>query len=320
MELSKISIIVPIYNVEKYLARCIESLINQTYTNIEIILVDDGSYDNSPFICDKYAYVDSRITVLHKENGGLSDARNSGLEVARGEYLTFIDSDDYVKEDYILNMQGIAKRYNADLVQCAFELGTNDTFKQQNREFQIIEYTKDDKFKNSYVKITAWAKLYKRKLFDKTRFPKGHYYEDDAIAHILLYNANKLVIYTEPMYYYYQSPESIMRKQGGFNFYIDDFLYVYHQKFDFFKSLNEINLLKHTQKRFCIGLILAYIYCYKSKNNKFKCPELYSIYLNGLRELDFKDQISIKERLLLYTFKLFPSAFAFTLSILKIKK
>ena len=118
MENQLISIIVPIYNVEKYLKQCIESIISQTYRNIEIILVDDGSPDNCGKICDEYSQKDKRIIVLHKENGGLSDARNKGIDIAKGDYLTFVDSDDFVNIDYIEKLYNSIKFNNTKLAQC----------------------------------------------------------------------------------------------------------------------------------------------------------------------------------------------------------
>ena len=128
MEEELISVILPIYNVEKYLEKCLKSVINQTYKNLEIILVDDGSKDNSPQICDEYAVKDKRIVVIHKSNGGLSDARNAGIEIAKGKYIALIDSDDYVEKDYVQFLYQLIKENNAEMSICSHTvLYTNRT-------------------------------------------------------------------------------------------------------------------------------------------------------------------------------------------------
>ena len=123
----KVSIIVPVYNVEKYLDKCIESIVNQTYRNIEIILVDDGSPDKCPEICNEWAKKDDRIKVIHKENGGLSSARNAALEIAQGDYITFVDSDDWIENDMIQSMLTCAAKNDADIVCCGFYFDNVDT-------------------------------------------------------------------------------------------------------------------------------------------------------------------------------------------------
>ncbi len=210
-----ISVIVPVYNVEKYIKECLESIINQTYRNIEIILVDDGSTDNSGKICDEYAKIDSRIKVIHKENEGISKTRNIGIEKACGEYIQFADSDDYMEIDAIEKIYNIAKEYNADIVSFSHYIlnngkligDYNNTIKELNTSEAIKELLLDNKIRN-YL----WEKMWKRELFKEIRFPEGKKFEDIATTAFLFEKANKVVFYDYPEYYYRQREGSILHK------------------------------------------------------------------------------------------------------------
>ncbi len=210
----KISVIVPIYKVEKYLLKCVESLINQTYKNLEIILVDDGSPDKCPQICDEYAQKDNRIKVIHKENGGLSDARNAGMKIATGEYISFIDSDDWVNTDMYQYMLKEALLHNADIVECniynAFEDKTEkyntDHYAIYNNNYDIMKaYIKDYN-----IKTVVWNKLYKKSLIKDIPFEFGKYNEDEFFTYQVLSRANFLIHIDNYYYYYRQRSGSIM--------------------------------------------------------------------------------------------------------------
>lgn len=165
----KISVIVPIYKVEDYLHRCVESIINQAYTNLEIILVDDGSPDNCPKICDEYAEKDSRIKVIHKENGGLSDARNTGLLVATGEYISFIDSDDYIDINMYKSIITYMEEHDLDIAECGIKHVYNNKIKQNDKlDKSIHVFNSEEALKELMLERrfhqTVWNKLYKTKL------------------------------------------------------------------------------------------------------------------------------------------------------------
>lgn len=207
-----ISIIVPIYNVDRYLRRCIESIINQTYKNIEIILVDDGSSDSSPEICDKYKEKDSRIIVIHKENGGLSSARNAGLEVAKGTLIGFVDSDDYIASDMYEKLKANMDKYSSDISACQFCIN----YKYSKRVSIVCSEEKifrgKEKFDNlKYIKAVAWNKLYKREIFRKIKYPDGKIYEDHLIICDVLNAAKKVSFINETLYYYTMRRSSITR-------------------------------------------------------------------------------------------------------------
>ena len=235
-----ISIIVPIYKVEPYLHKCIDSILNQTYKNLQIILVDDGSPDRCGEICDQYAKTDKRINVIHKENGGLSDARNCGIDVATGKYLSFLDSDDWLHNEYIEKLYELLKSSKSDISACDFlrtstEKVHTDYSNQTVYEFSNIEaleqYT--DGF---YVQmVVAWGKLYKRKLFEGIRFPVGRIHEDEFTTHRLLYKAKKVVYTTAQLLYYRQREDSIMKISFNINQKLDA-LDSYEERSAFFEA------------------------------------------------------------------------------------
>lgn len=210
-----ISVIVPCYNVEPYVSKCIESIINQSYITLEIILVDDGSSDNSGKICDEFAQKDNRITVIHKKNGGLSDARNVGIEIAKGEYFTFIDSDDYITDDYIDSLYELIVTYQAQMSISVFNsfyegsVPTKDNRKTSlskvfNSEEALITMFYQKDFDNN-----ACAKLYHRSLFNNIRFPKGKLYEDLATTYLLIQQCKKIAYTNYKNYYYLLRSNSI---------------------------------------------------------------------------------------------------------------
>ena len=209
-----ISVIIPVYNVEPYVKRCIDTVLNQTYKNIEIIIVDDGSTDNSGKICDEYKNKDNRVIVIHKENGGLSDARNTGIEKCKGKYIIFVDSDDYIETTMVEKLYNDIKSSNADISICGIYVSENDTIKEQvtpKKSFSISGNTKYDYIYNEYSlqTIVAWNKLYKRSIFKKIRYEKGRVHEDEIIICDILNNAKKISYMLEPLYYYIKRPGSI---------------------------------------------------------------------------------------------------------------
>lgn len=211
-----ISIIVPIYNVEKYLQQCIDSICTQTYPYLEIILVDDGSPDHCGDICDKNSEIDSRIVVIHKKNGGLSSARNVGLDIAKGKYISFVDADDTLHPKFIEILFGLCQQYDCDIAQCDFLCVAEDSIKLPlNLQSSVIVYNNKQALhelcsgKNAFKYSIAWNKIYKRELFNKIRYPLGRIHEDEFIAHLLLWKANKIVVTNQYLYYYLQRETSI---------------------------------------------------------------------------------------------------------------
>ena len=184
----KLTIIIPVYNVEATLERCIESVVHQDFNDYELILVDDGSPDSSPAICDKWAVKDQRIHVIHKENGGLSDARNAGLDIAQGDYITFIDSDDFIDpHTYTPLMSYLEDHPETDILEYPAVLFYNSE-KQEDLRFpnQTVYHDMEDYWyhEKAYEHSYAWNKLYRKSLFDEARFPTGVVFEDICTQHL----------------------------------------------------------------------------------------------------------------------------------------
>ncbi len=210
-----ISVIVPVYQVVPYLQHCIESIINQTYHNLEIILVDDGSTDGSGELCDKYASRDYRIKVIHQENGGLSEARNRGIDISKGEYLSFVDSDDWIDERFIEAMYEISVEAKSDIVQCAFQNIIDECLCKEKREGNYTVYSAKDFSIATYTLLSwkcnvVWNKLYKASLFDAIRYPVGKIHEDEFITYKLIWRANSIAVTNTRLYFYRQRTDSIM--------------------------------------------------------------------------------------------------------------
>lgn len=224
METNKISVVVPIYNVEKYLPRCIESLLAQTYQNLEIILVDDGATDRSAEICDEYAKKDARIKVIHKENGGLSDARNAGTKAATGTYIGFVDSDDFIVPDMYEKMATALAEQNADIAVCNYLYVDEDGKALAERNGSLPIEDKVLSGKEAVKKlvgpeyaywVTAWNRLYRSEIAKAVPFPKGKIHEDEYTAHMFYDKAEKVVGVSSAAYQYVVRENSIMTKKYG---------------------------------------------------------------------------------------------------------
>lgn len=217
-----ISIIVPVYNVEEFLNQCIKSVLGQSYKKLEIILVDDGSTDQSGKICDRYQMTDARIKVIHKENGGLSDARNTGLRLAKGKYYSFIDSDDYISSEMIQTMFDSLKRNQCDIAVCnMMRFGdTVDSVKFYYPAEREQVLAGRERFQ-TLNQPSVCNKLFCSELFNNIKFPKGKYYEDTYVYHELLYQAKKIVLTGKDSYWYRARPDSIVGRKQYTNQYFD---------------------------------------------------------------------------------------------------
>lgn len=208
-----ISVIVPVYNVEKYLKRCVDSILNQTYKNLEIILVDDGSPDRCGKICDEYAVKDNRVKVIHKENGGLSDARNTGIDVAKGKYISFIDSDDYVENEYVELLYTALINDRTDMAigshKVIYEEGA--VLEKATKEKSVLqpEEVLNRILYDNGIDLSAWAKLYKSQLFADIRFPKDRLFEDAATTYKLVDKSKNISIISKSTYNYVIRKNSI---------------------------------------------------------------------------------------------------------------
>ncbi|SFO24648.1 Glycosyl transferases group 1 [Pseudobutyrivibrio sp. UC1225] len=296
---NKISIIVPVYNVERYLERCVKSLINQTYTDLEIILVDDGSTDNSGKLCDELAEVDSRIKVIHQNNHGLSGARNSGLDVSSGRYIFFVDSDDYIDTDTCDKLLASAIRYRADVVACGiskvFDTKPEAPFTNSKSGMWSGREAVMEMMSNNNICTTAWNKLYKSSLWDEIRFPEERLHEDEATTYKILYKSTLVAYVPDCFYKYYQNQKSIM--SSGLENRYGDYVIALKERIHFFKSKNEAVLADYS-----ILVLLEYIkYVYRmTEDDKNILKKQYN---HLIREYKIPQNINVKKKLALYLWK-----------------
>lgn len=250
-----ISIIVPVYKVEKYIDRCVSSILTQTYSNLEIILIDDGSPDNCPNICENYARKDKRVKVIHKKNGGLSSARNVGISIAKGSYISFVDSDDWLETNAIELLYKCIIDNSADFV-----MGRNSRDKQFNN--QIVSYDKLS-FLNKLLKIGsqenvmyAWGKLYKRELFTDVQYIEGIICEDIPCTFELALKSNKICILNTLVYNYFINKYGIT--QTKFNSKVFDYLFIWNHMMKLALNYGDkdiINMVDINLKRADFGVL-----------------------------------------------------------------
>lgn len=253
-----ISVIIPVYNAEKYLKHCVDSVLQQSYRNFELILVNDGSVDNSLELCKKLALNDERIVVVDQENGGAGAARNTGLDTMQGRYVVFIDSDDYVNENYLLNLYLAAKFGAFDIAQCDLR----ETFDRDVSTAPVSyciedveQITKKRALNDRLYKVSIWGKIYSSRIFEGFRFQEGIIYEDDASYYIFVDKAERIAILHETLYYYFQSKNSVMRNDKKDK--STAFVEIYEERIRYFSSKGDKALLEGTYDRFCLVLMLT---------------------------------------------------------------
>ena len=307
-----ISIVIPVYNVEKYLSRCIDSVINQTYKNIEIILVDDDSPDNCPKICDDYAKKDKRIKVFHKENGGVSFARNIGINESKGEWITFIDSDDWVEKDYCETMLKIAQKNNADYVCCGYNRVYNDHKEIINGDESIKKYNNEEyllkllNVQNSYG--FCHMKLIKKQNLNKVTFDENIQVGEDALFNAsLCQNLSNVIVINKPLYNYNFNSQSVVRKfdKNYVNKYLDSMISMkeYINK----NYSNDKVVLQHLYNYVSYHVLLICVnYCYHPLNkNKMKSLKKVcniELFKKAIKKSNYND-MSITRKITLFTLK-----------------
>ena len=267
MTTSLISVIVPVYRVEKYLERCVKSILSQTYKNLEVILVDDGSPDQCPAICDACAEKDARVKVIHQENKGLSGARNAGIDAASGEYLAFVDSDDYVSPHFIEELYQLLQDTGCAIGQCRFSYVKGDGLVEEGdsafciyRGESLMEQLYGPEEKATCF-VVAWNKLYRADLFKETgiRYPEGRIHEDEATTYRLFHEAKKLAFLDRALYGYYT-------ENGGsitsvFSAKRLQWLTAHEERIAFFKKNGYEKLLPAAYRKLCDACITFYFRC-----------------------------------------------------------
>lgn len=302
-----ISVIVPVYNAEKYIERCVKSIQNQTYAFFELILVNDGSEDNSLKICKEMAQEDERIIVLNRANGGASAARNMGLKKMSGQYVVFADSDDYVSPSYIENLYLAAKKGRYDIVQCNMKSTDDIEIKPEKIQFEssdLHEITKRQALNERKYKVSVWGKIYASHIFRDFQFKEGIIYEDDASYYIFVDRAQKLGILNETLYFYFMSENSVMRNEKGDK--SDAFIGIYEDRIHYFKNKKENVLLEGTYDRFCLVLMLSLSSSYEHGNN-IKDRKRWLTLFRRYYPLVMKAQsVYTKDKVMFSLFRVFP--------------
>lgn len=219
METKKVSIVVPVYNVEKYLQYCIDSLVSQTYLNLEIILVDDASTDNCPAICDEAARKDGRIKVIHKNNGGAASARNAGLNIVTGDYVCFVDSDDYVENKYVQRLVNVLEQENADAAVCGFWYLYRDHLEKKGLSGVYTVMNQTDylqRFLTDWTCGLIWNKIFRKETLEDVRFTEGHKIDDEFFTYKIIMNCKRVVLFEAPLYYYRMRATSVMSASSAY--------------------------------------------------------------------------------------------------------
>ena len=261
-----VTVIIPVYNAYDYLERCVNTIINQTHNVLQIILIDDGSTDDSGDLCDTFAKNDKRIEVIHQINKGISGARNAGLDKARGEWITFVDSDDFVSRHYVEDMFA-ALNEDCDIVVCRYISVQNSTketdvsFRRFSTVERITGYTASIRHfgKEADLLNTSWAKLFRARLWQTLRYPEGKMNEDVHVAHTFLYNAKNIAITNAVLYAYVQSEGSLMRTK--FSIRNLDVVDAWQEAIRFFSKENRPEIVHIARRVYCCRIFDACCIC-----------------------------------------------------------
>lgn len=305
----KVSVVVPIYNSEKYIERCIKSLLSQEFDSYEIVLVDDGSTDTSSELCESYKKNCDRVKVLHKKNGGMSDARNYGVKYSSGQYITFVDSDDSVVPEYISTLFDLILKYNADMSLGGFNIIENDKIlNSKNKE--DCDYCLDGKetfrklLYGGDVSSSACSLMIKRECALKNEFPVGRYHEDDLTSYKYYLDSNKVAITNRRIYNYYQNEGSVMHT---FNQQILDLLYATENYFKVAKEMGSSFYLAASCRKFIVYLYIIKYYPDIKSKYCFEYKEIVE-YLNKMKWkiiTSYKYPFELKKKAIKYIFKLY---------------
>lgn len=305
----KVSLIVPVYNVEKYLRKCIDSILNQTFTDFELILVNDGSLDSSGDICEEYKRRDNRIKVINKKNGGLSEARNFGIDIAIGEYIGFIDSDDYIEKNMIEILYKSIVENDSDIAICGYYIDFDKiNIKNNNIEKNLVLTSQQAIEIIPDISPAAWNKLYKRNIFEKIRYPIGKFNEDVYILLDILEKANKISYCKERLYHYIQRSNSITKSE--FNDKKWDCVFAWEKNLNIVRERYE-NAIKAVEYKY-FG---SYIYLldsiiitpkYKNNNNYIKIKKFIN---NNIKHILKNPFIKLKRKISLIAFMIYPDIY-----------
>lgn len=311
----RLSIIVPIYNVEKYLSRCIESILNQTFKDFELILVNDSSTDNCKEICEKYKRMDSRIIVANKKNGGVSSARNLGIDISKGDYIGFVDSDDFIDVHMYEILLNTINAYDSDIVICdyykvnEYDIKKYEKMKSNNKDINVENINNIDAIERIITRdikiVVAWNKIYKRSLFDNLRYKEGVICEDEFLAHRIFYKCNKVSIINQKLYYYIQRKGSIIN--SPFSSKDFDKIYAIKDRVDFLNEKKITNLIDKAEKSFMDYFVWNYFAGYQRLENiEYELKRLKKEFNSVFYRILDNKFISLNEKITLFILYLSP--------------
>ena len=311
-----ISVVVPIYKVEKYLAQCIESIIRQTYQNLDILLIDDGSPDNCGEICESYAQKDGRITVFHKKNGGLSDARNYGIKQAKGKYICFIDSDDCIDKQYIEILYHMCKENNCKIAQCDYlKFWDKDEPSLPKEEVVQKKISVDEMLEGLYTNhhiqnIIACNKLYDISLFQDILYTVGKIHEDEFTTYKLFLKCDYIMCINQKLYFYRQREDSITGVK--FSYKRLDYLKALKERMEIFQKENKEQLYALTLKCYCYILLQFYNKGKKYLPDKKKLRKVLLHQYKKLIHIVLKQKyIKMKSKIIMVFLYFFPELYPF---------
>lgn len=269
--MSEISVIVPVYKVEKYLHRCVESILRQTFIDFELILVDDGSPDKCGSICDKYAEKDSRVQVLHQQNAGLSAARNSGIDWAflhsNSKWLTFIDSDDWIHPEMLQYLYDAVNELNMPISICGYYETQGEDLEIDISQIETRIWKTEDFYSQKPTNATvAWGKLYRKECFNDIRYPRGKLHEDEYVTYRILFNYSEIAVVKAPLYAYFQNTKGIMNSE--WNPRKLDALEAINMQLKFFRKRNLVDIYRKRVKAYVDLAIDQYKQCRLLSSNR----------------------------------------------------
>lgn len=311
-----VSVIVPVSDSEQYLSRCILSILNQTYTNLEIILINDGSKDKSPQICDNFAALDSRIKVVHKEFGGISSARNTGLDLMTGDYVSFVDSDDFIGKNFINNLMMMCKRYQCDIASCSLQKDDGNDFSPVAKQGKTEVFQKIEAFMHRKINSQINGRVYKSSLFLEKRFCVSEpiKWKDAAIIDRLFYQSDKVAFTERKLYYCYKHRECVLEKENYL--VIEDLLEILKDRILFFSDKEEA-LQELSWEDYCIKLLNIYQRVQGDEIHPEHKDELLYLYQNAYTRVMRNSITPVPDKLLLTMFHTAPDLCIWLMKLFK---
>ncbi len=314
----KISVIVPIYNADKYLKQCLRSIIDQSYENLDIILINDGSKDQSGNICDDFAKMDSRINVIHKTNSGVADCRNIGLSQSKGDYIVWVDADDYIDRFFVEHMYEAMKNNQSDIVQCRFVKVNDGNYKFETEKSSVTNYSRQivlegyAEEKDSVSSIYLWDKLFRKALFENISFPLRSNSEDRAVLCQVLARIKVFTQIEDVMYAYRLSENSLTRGKMNYGF-IKSAIDTENERVRFFKGLGDETLYHKALIAYEKVMIATYSRCILKMKDKKLAKKIFSLYRHYYKAVIRNKNLNFVRKGQFVFFRYFPSIYAFTI-------